>query len=233
MKKIFFYLLLGLTCVSCGGGGGSEPEPPPPVNRAPSSPSLVAPVDELLCVDSTVSLQWSASTDPDGDNITYEIEIATDNAFSNIAQSTSVSGTSTSVTLEDDKAYYWRVRASDPKNAKSGYSPTRKFYTYGIGVTNHLPFAPTLEAPTNNAVVAPTGGKVTLEWTASDVDTEDTLSFDVVWGTDNPPTENTMSSSATTLEVTVSASTTYYWKVIVKDNNGGETIGQIWTFKTD
>lgn len=25
----------------------------------------------------------------------------------------------------------------------------------------------------------------------------------------------------------------YYWKVVVKDNKGGETIGQIWEFKTN
>ena len=232
MKKIFYYLLIGLTFVNCGGGG-SEPEPPPPANRAPSSPSLIAPADELLCVDPAVDLQWSASSDPDGDNITYEIQIATDNAFSNIAQSLTISQTSTTVTLEADMAYYWRVRASDQKNAKSSYTATRKFYTYGIGVTNHLPFAPTLVAPDNNAVVAPSGDKVTLEWTASDVDTEDTLSYEVIWGTDNPPTENTMNATTESLEITVAASTTYFWKVIVKDNNGGETIGQIWTFKTD
>ena len=26
---------------------------------------------------------------------------------------------------------------------------------------------------------------------------------------------------------------TYYWKVIVKDDKGGKTAGQVWDFKTD
>jgi len=33
--------------------------------------------------------------------------------------------------------------------------------------------------------------------------------------------------------VTASSSTKYYWKVTVKDNKGGQTIGQVWSFTTD
>lgn len=29
------------------------------------------------------------------------------------------------------------------------------------------------------------------------------------------------------------SSTNYYWNVLVKDGKGGETIGQVWNFKTD
>jgi hypothetical protein len=232
MKKVVYILLIGLVSISCGGSG-DDPPPPPAENRAPSTPSLTAPADELLCVDNTVQFQWSTATDPDGDNVSYQIQIATDNSFSNIVETRTVSVNSASITLEDDKAYYWRVRASDSKNANSNYTSIRKFYTYGVGVTNHLPFAPTLVAPLSNAIVTPNGDNVTLQWTASDVDTADSLSFDVFWGTDNPPTENTASVSTSELEITVAASTSYFWKVIVKDNAGGETIGQIWSFRTD
>ena len=234
MRKIIS-ILFAINLVSCGGGGGDDTPPPPQpqVNRAPTAPSLVAPADELLCVDNTVSFQWNASTDPDGDNLTYEIQVSTDNGFNAIAESKTLSGTTTSFTLEDDKAYYWRVKASDPENASSGYSTVFKFYTYGIGVENHLPYAPELESPALHSIVQPDTGKVVLKWNASDVDTGDTLSYEVYFGTSNPPEGDPHTVSTNQLEVDIIASTIYFWKVVVKDDKGGITIGQIWTFTTD
>jgi hypothetical protein len=73
-----------------------------------------------------------------------------------------------------------------------------------------------------------------LEWNESDVDDNDTLIFDVYFGIPNPPTAKIGDNQTVkTLDVNVDASKSYYWKVVVKDNNEGETIGQIWNFKTD
>ena len=74
----------------------------------------------------------------------------------------------------------------------------------------------------------------TLEWNASDVDTSDALTFDVYFGTANPPTEKIGNNQTEkTLDVDLVSSTDYFWKVVVKDNYGGEAVGQIWNFKTD
>jgi hypothetical protein len=79
-----------------------------------------------------------------------------------------------------------------------------------------------------------TAATVNLSWTASDVDASDALTYDVYFGTANPPTIVTSTNqSASTLTKTVAASTTYYWKVVVKDGKGGQTIGQVWSFTTD
>ena len=68
--------------------------------------------------------------------------------------------------------------------------------------------------------------KATWEWNSSNVD--------VYFETANPPTTKIGNNQAAkTLDVNLNASTNYYWKVAVKDNNGGETISQIWNFKTD
>ncbi|OYX81614.1 MAG: hypothetical protein B7Y83_17050 [Flavobacteriales bacterium 32-34-25] len=76
---------------------------------------------------------------------------------------------------------------------------------------------------------------VTLKWTASDVDTSDVLVYDVYFGTTAIPTIKVASNSTSTswTSSTLQAATNYYWKVVVKDNKGGETIGQIWSFKTN
>ena len=232
MRK-YLSLLIALTLWSCGGGGGGDdpPDPPAPTNRAPSAPTQSAPTNNLLCIDNSVQFQWSSSTDPDGDAVSYQLQIATDNQFTQNLITRTVATTSTTVSLSRGVAYYWRVKAVDSKNASSAYSSTFSFYTEGDGISNHLPFIPVLVSPEMDQVV--TTASVSLEWTASDVD-DDPLTFDVYFDTVNPPA-NVQSSyqSGTTLNVNLSASTDYYWRVVVKDDKGGQTIGQVWKFKTD
>jgi len=231
MKKYSLLLLISLSFLSCGGGGDDPPPTPTPVNKAPSTPLQSAPTNNLLCIDNLVPFQWSVSTDPDGDAISYQLQIATNTSFTENLQTNVVTGTSTSVSLAKGIAYYWRIKAVDSKNASSSYSSTFNFYTEGEGISNHLPFIPALTGPDLNSVITATS--VTLEWSASDVD-EDPLTFDVYLGTNNPPTTKIGDNqSATSLTTAVNASTNYYWKVVVKDDKGGQTIGQIWNFKTD
>ncbi|MCF6181257.1 hypothetical protein [Lutibacter sp.] len=229
MKKILYSIALTTILWSCGGGGDN---PPAPTNKAPATPTLTYPTNNLLCINNQLDFQYS-STDPDGDAITYQIQIATDNTFTNIVQTQTATTTSKTITLDKGIAYYWRVKATDSKNASSSYSSIFNFYTEGDGITNYIPFAPELVSPALNAAVTTT--TATLQWNGSDADTSDTLTYDVYFDTVNPPTTKVSAdqtpSSYTT--ATLSATTTYYWKVVVKDNQGGQTIGQIWNFKTD
>ena len=231
MKKIIYTLALTTLIWSCGGGGDT---PPSPVNHAPTTPILGNPVNNLFCLDNALDFDWSASTDSDpGDVITYHIEVAKNNQFSPIYQNLSATSISISTTLEQDVAYYWRVKATDGEDSSS-YSSIHKFYTYGVGVTNQLPFMPELITPGLNSTVT-TGATATLQWTADDVNTTDILTFDVYFGTDLVPVSIASADQLTTSYVTPTliASTPYYWKVVVKDGEGGQTIGQTWSFTTD
>lgn len=228
MKRVLYLLILEVIISSCGGG---KSDPPPPENNAPSTPTLTAPLNNLLCTNNELDFLWNEATDFEGDDLTYQIQVAKDRQFSEIAHDLSTSSTSQSITLERGIAYYWRVKAVDSKNAESGYSSIFQLYTEGDGIINHLPFSPVLVAPVINSTQ---NASTTLEWTASDADTSDTLTFDVYFDTVNPPiTKVGDNQSATTLEQPVVASTDYYWRVVVKDDKNGKTIGQVWTFKTD
>ncbi|MDP6922530.1 MAG: hypothetical protein QGH06_06125 [Lutibacter sp.] len=229
MKKFVYTITLSFILWSCGGSGGDEPAPTP-VNEAPSTPELVGPANNELCIDSAVTFSWNASADPEGDAITYQLEIAQDNQFASIDHTLYVSGTSKAVSLERGVAYYWRVKATDINNAASAYSATYQFYTEGAGSQNHIPFVPTLVSPGLNAIVQE--ASTTLTWTASDVD-NDPLTFDVYFGTTNPPDQVATDQTELSYDVSLEASSTYYWKVVVKDDKGGEAIGQVWGFKTD
>ncbi|MBT8318027.1 MAG: hypothetical protein HKP59_10420, partial [Lutibacter sp.] len=69
----------------------------------------------------------------------------------------------------------------------------------------------------------------------SDVDTTDTLTFDIYFGTDSSSLSliGSDQTAASLVSPTLSASTVYYWNVVVKDGQGGQTIGQVWNFTTD
>jgi len=232
--KNAIYTLFIISLIACGGGGGDNPpsEPPVEINKAPSTPIQSAPTNNQLCIDNVVTFQWNAATDPEGDAITYELQIATNNTFSENLQSRTSSSTSTSVSLEKGIAYYWRIRSDDARNNSSSFSSTYSFYTEGDGESNHLPFSPAIVSPSLNATVQE--ATITFEWTASDVDTNDTLTFDIYVDTVNPPTSKVSENQTETiLSVDLTASQSYYWKVVVKDNKGGTTIGQVWNFKTD
>ena len=211
--------------------GGDDDPPPPPENQAPSTPTTIYPANNELCIDNEVNFQWNASTDPEGDAITYLVEVSKSNSFSPLEDSKTVSTTSTTITLDKGISFYWRVTAKDSKGLSSDTSSSNGFYTEGEGVSNYAPFSPVLVAPNLNETIQETTAN--LQWTASDVD-EDPLKYDVYFGTQNPPT-NTVSSNqdATSYNATLNASTTYYWKIVAKDNNGGQTIGQVWNFNTD
>lgn len=215
---------------SCGGDG--DDPPPAPENKAPSTPVQVYPANNDLCIDNAVNFQWNASTDPNtGDAISYIVDVSKSSSFSTIIATKTVSTLSTSISLEKGVAFYWRITAKDNKGLSSPVSTANGFYTEGIGVSNYVPFSPVLAAPGLGDTVQ--SGTANLQWNASDVD-NDALTYDVYFGKTNPPsiaTSNLTTKSYTT--ATLDASSTYYWKIVVKDGKGGQTIGQVWNFKTD
>ena len=234
MKNFIYLSIIVLLFSACGSGGGDdEPVIPVPVNTAPTVPALTSPTDNKLCLDNTIIFQWNASSDTEKDPIVYQIQVAKDNGFTQIVSTLDATSNLTNTAILDkNTAYYWRVKATDAKGLASAYTATYKFYTAGVAVVNHLPFAPGLVLPVMNSTL--TGTSTTLSWTASDVDTSDTLTYDVYLGTTNPPTVKIGNNvAARTITANVEPTKQYFWRVVVKDNKGGETVGQVWKFKNN
>jgi hypothetical protein len=232
MKKCIYLSILSFLALSCGGSNNDAPPANvTPANVAPTIPVLVAPLNNKLCVDNSVGFQWNVATDGNNDAVVYQMQIAKDQAFTQIVKTVDGAVATQLVGLDKNTAYYWRVKATDSKGLSSDYSTVFKFYTQGDAVVNHLPFAPDLVLPALNSVLTTT--TATLRWTATDVDPTDNLKYDVYFGTSNPPTTKVITIQQNALSISVIGTTEYFWKVVVKDNNGGETVGQIWKFKTN
>lgn len=241
MKKklynIIAVLFFSALITSCGGsdgdggGGGVPPEPPTP-NTAPNAVSqLIYPTSDLLCIDSTVNFEWAAATDPDGDTVSYELKVALNNNMTNLVEQVTTTATTKTLTLQPGTAYYWTVTAKDAEDSANP-SQVFAFYTEGQGVSNYAPFIADLVSPEEDAAVV--AGTTVLTWSGADVDISDTLTYDVYFGTSNPPTTPLATDLTTeTFNVSTQAATTYYWQVDTKDDSGTKTIGAVWTFTTN
>lgn len=234
MKKTYLYLIVtvGLIMMSCSGGGDDSGEvEKPEENTAPTIPIQVYPLNNTICIDNNIVFEWDTSTDAEGDRITYTVEIAENSGFLPILNIETSASLSKLISLEKGKALYWRIKATDSKSAASSYSPVMQFLTEGDGVSNHVPFAPSLTAPFLNSEID--GTSTTLSWSASDID-GDPLTFDVYLDTNaDPITKVSENQSETTYNATgLSVASTYYFKVVVKDDKGGISIGQVWSFTT-
>ena len=166
-------MAIGLLFFSCSGGDDDST----PANTAPSIPTLVTPTNNKLCIDNTITFQWNAATDAEKNLITYQLQVAKDQQFSQIVKTVESATTSEIITLDKATAYYWRVKATDNLGLSSEFSTVYNFYTSGDAVVNYLPFAPELVRPAFNAALSTT--TATLEWKATDVDTADKLVYDV------------------------------------------------------
>ena len=234
-KAITLYLSLAVLCIaaSCSSGGDDDspgPTPPPPAeNNNPTAVSqLIYPSSDLLCIESMIIFEWGAASDVDGDPISYILVVAEDRNFTNIVEQRTVSTTSLSITLQPGVAYYWKVTAIDNQGGESDSSATFAFFTEGVGISNHAPFSAALNAPDDEGFVSE--GSVNLNWTGSDSDSGDVLTYDLFFGELDPAELIETDLSEDNYDVTVISGKTYYWKVDTTDDSGLKTIGQTWMF---
>ncbi len=193
-------------------------------------PILKYPTDNLICTNFDLEFKWDNSYSVFGGPYIYSVEIAKTNDFKEVLFNASTTDNSFAFTLENETAYFWRVKARDKKGYESPYSPVQSFFTEPIAIVNTLPVISSVITPSHEQNIS--GSNITLGWSATDAD-EDALTYDVYFGETNPPAlvaDNTVASS---YDVTIAANKTYYWRVVAKDTNQGVTISQIWSFDTN
>ncbi len=143
----------------------------------PTAPPLTSPADGATGVDLSPTLSWAFL----GSNVTYEVQVATGDDFSNLVTSAmNITAASFEATgLETLTTYFWRVRGTNA-GGTGPWSAVRSFET----VLPDVPPAAQLVGPEDGAENAPTA--TSLRWTAL----AEATSYDVQWATDSGFTEN-------------------------------------------
>ena len=221
MKELKYILLISLVIlVSCkgkdGGGGNGDVDPPPPV-PTPTAATLNTPAKNSECLDGeNVEFKWAASENTDS----YDIVVKNLLTQSQITQTT----TSTTVTIQLTKGqpYSWYIISKSNSTTETAESEKWKFYLKGDPVANYSPFPADLISPKAEATVS--AGSIKFEWSGSDADSGDTLTFDIYIDTANPPTTRIKANHTTSsINHAINSAGTYYWKVITRDNSGSNS----------
>ncbi|WP_152285422.1 fibronectin type III domain-containing protein [Flavicella marina] len=218
MKKLALIILLiiGFSCAKEESN----------LNSPPVSPTKVSPVNNLSCTELTLDLTWNTTSDPDGNALSYIVELSNDAGFTEKLLSETTNNTNYRINLEKDNTYYWRVLAKDIHGATSTDEDIWSFNTENTQISNHLPYQPSNPVPANNSSI--NTGAVKMEWTCTDID-NDPLLFDIYLGeTNNNLTLISENNENFFYNTTLSSGKTYYWRVDAKDNSGGITEGVVW-----
>ncbi len=199
----------GLYCF--GSEGGSQP----PVADFDWSPSNPNPGDIVI-------FDASESEDPDGYLILYEWDWNNDGVFD---ENSSSPFTSYSWDQSGDYSVTLRVTDNDGITA----SKTR---TVHVIDENQPPYEPSDPSPGNHD----TGINLNayLSWIGGDPDPDDFVTYDVYFGTTNPPSKVAGNQSETTYDPLglMNPNTKYYWKINAWDNHDAKTVGTVWDFTT-
>ena len=93
------------------------------------------------------------------------------------------------------------------------------------------PLTPYAPSPATNAVDIAINAN--LSWQGGDPDAGDTVTYDVYFGSTNPPALLATDLAIASYEPGVLEDlTTYYWKIVAEDNTGLQTEGPVWSFTT-
>ena len=255
--KIIKYLIIlisTLCIIACGGsddnGGDTNPitggdtpatgDTPPTTDgeteATPEKATLVFPDNGKTCTtgifldnstDSTVKFEWKVAKDATKYLVTYT------NTDTGIEKTKDSDTNSADIVLNQNANYEWTVTAIN--TTKETLSDKWTFYNAAKGVNNFAPFPAKLINPGNEAELTTVSG-VRLEWEASGFvnDEDDIDTYEVYLDINANPTTLLESTSDISVQIpeTVTANTSYYWKVVTKDIFGNETESQIFSFKT-
>jgi len=225
--RILAALIFSFFVCACSKKSDAPPKPPQSTQLAYPDKNSECNTGISISDDvSEVEFRWQSSADTE----VYELQVT--NLTSGTSQSINTPNTTARVPLDKGAPYTWKVLSKNSKTSGSASSETWAFYNAGF-ITAFAPFPAEIITPKigDNAFVD-INNEVTLEWSGSDLD-NDIDSFQLYYGTENPPTTllETTTSGITEYKVTAVADTVYFWKIITKDKEGNTSDSGVFSFK--
>lgn len=194
-------------------------------NTFPDQASNPGPANNSVDIDIYADLNWTGG-DPDlYDSIYYNVFFGTSTNPPNI-ETVYLFNTYDLGRLQYNTQYYWRIDTWDSYGAETD-GPEWTFTTRD----DNPPNTPSNPEPINNSINISLF--TDLNWTGGDPDPNDPVTYDVYFGTNNPPPRIIINQSSTTYNPgAINPGATYYWRIVAWDAYGYSSSGPIWTFTT-
>ena len=243
-KKVLSFLAIGVLLLSialltsCPALGGNNP-PTLVIIMGPSDGDAATSADVII-------LRWKGSTDPDGDNVLYDIYFGT--ASDPPLYASGISATSFTISDMDPNAtYFWKVLPIDSKGATPEEAIPIWTFTTGasVEIVNNPPGKPLVMEPLDGAEeVNPQS--VLLRWTHVTDSDGDTVTYDVYLDRDGTTPTTIYETGLTANKIQIGEynensetwvgglerNNSYVWKVVANDGRGGMTTSNTFTFLT-
>jgi len=193
------------------------------LNNPPNTPSLPSPVNNSIGASIKIQLNWTGG-DPNGDLVTYDVYFGTNGSPGKVDSNISSTTYDPPGNLTLGTMYYWRIVSWDVY-AESRKGPLWHFQT------NRAPNEPSNPTPSNGStnILVSTG----LSWIGGDPDLDDNITYDVYFGSINPPplvSEDQLDQNYDPGSLLYNM--TYYWRIISWDHQNASTVGPLWWFTT-
>ncbi len=195
-------------------------------NTAPTKPSLVQPVNNVVVNISSITFVWSLSVDFQNDEFFYELYIATTQTW--VKLTTTTQNFYQYNNFLDDTTYFWYVKVID-FYGNSNLSDTYMFVT---SYSNAPPSKPKILNPQNNQTI---NLPYTITWTTStDTDIYDTVNYRLEISTTQNFSSYVIVTTQTVnyflLDNLYLSAATYYVRVVSFDKNNSETSSEVIKF---
>ncbi len=185
----------------------------------PTAPVATTPAEGAFVLEFRPTVRWDAATDPNGDPLTYEVEIHDDAGLASLAVSQDqIPGLAwdATVNLDENTEHHWRVRAHDGWT----FGPWSNTLWFFVDTGNQAPEAPVPLWPIDGETVAEV--QPSPEW-AEGVDPDrDPLTYDVRVTDDNGALITQGSTAGArdnwTLDVVLEEDSWYRWSVRAVDD---------------
>jgi len=197
------------------------------VAEPPNEPTNETPTNNSENVLINIVLNWTC-VDPDpGDKLSYDVYFGKISPPEKVGEGNQSETSYNPGLLDHLTRYYWRIVAWD-KTGNYASGPIWNFETR----QNQPPNEPTNPDPENGSTNISID-KV-LSWSGGDPDPGETVTYDVYFGSSNPPSKVVDNHTATSYDPPGSLDyvTIYYWKIVAWDNHSASSVGPLWNFST-
>ncbi len=192
-------------------------------NSPPSAPRLTVPEKNATLATERVTLQWERSTDPDGDEIQYEVSFG-EGQLKYVRTQKENQYTPTGIRRGGE--YTWQITAVDSYGGRTA-SPE---YSFNV-LSNKPPTIPVGITPFTGSSNGESYEQIKFSWICSDPD-GDELEYELYYGIKGETKQKIVTKHKEYLVIGLIPNSTYEWKVIAKDVHGEVSESRTYTFHT-